>query len=204
MIPSIEQDAFIECYPSGQPFYYHRPEWRIQDIAYHLSRKPRFAGGIRWWYSLAHHATLAVWLASYHADADPLENLCHDFMEFALEDVNAPAKRGLAEYKLLEDLLYADFAPTAGLPQKLTPAAKICDGEALVIEGHHLLLSQGRTLRDYDKFCHALGYGMVLRPPVDMNTEMDQAAARVICLFECLKAIPRERRLGNKWLKEAA
>jgi hypothetical protein len=109
---------------SGGKFWPHDPraeDVRIVDIAHSLSRKNRYGGHIRQeHYSVAEHCVIgARWLRlqAGRSDAIALAFLLHDSPEFGgIGDVSSPAKKGMPEYKRVEQAIWLAIAEAFDLP----------------------------------------------------------------------------------------
>ena len=71
----------------------------IADIAFHLSRIPRWCGKARRFYSVAEHSIRVSELVSPEMR---LSALMHDASEYVLGDVSSPLKTLLPDYRALE------------------------------------------------------------------------------------------------------
>ncbi|EIC2063184.1 5'-deoxynucleotidase, partial [Escherichia coli] len=90
--------SFIKTF-SGKHFYYDRinkDDIVINDIAVSLSNICRFAGHLSHFYSVAQHAVLCSQLVPQEF---AFEALMHDATEAYCQDIPAPLKRLLPDYK---------------------------------------------------------------------------------------------------------
>lgn len=152
-------DAHIETMPNGRRFYFDRPDFRIEEIAWHLSHLARFTGGIKFFWTVLQHLLLASHIAEL-IGGDPLEALLHDGLEFAMNDINSPLKRMLPDYKAIEKRLYGPMATQFGIPHQMTDLCHEADGCALIIEADVLLPSRGKNFMVYRQYKHALDMGL--------------------------------------------
>lgn len=183
-------DAHIETMPNGRRFYFDQPDFRIEEIAWHSAHLCRFTGGVKFFYSVAQH----MLLCSYLTKGDPLEALLHDGVEFALNDVNSPAKRSLPDYRAMEKRLYKPMARQFGIPEELTAEAHEADGEALIIEADALQHSRGRNMMQYRQYKHALEYGYTIK-------ELPQAEVREAFLNRFHELTRQRDQVGASWLR---
>lgn len=83
----------------------HPDEIEIEDIAYHLARLPRFAGGTLQWYSVAEHLILCYRLGLHMGACKELLRalLLHDGSEFITGDIPGPLKKYCPGLQSIED-----------------------------------------------------------------------------------------------------
>ncbi len=94
--------SFIKTF-SGKHFYYdkiNKDDIDINDIAVSLSNICRFAGHLSHFYSVAQHAVLCSQLVPQEF---AFEALMHDATEAYCQDIPAPLKRLLPDYKRMEE-----------------------------------------------------------------------------------------------------
>jgi hypothetical protein len=186
-------DAHIETMPNGRRFYFDRPEFRIEEIAWHTSHQCRYTGGVKFFYSVLQH----MLMCSYLTKGDPLEAMIHDGVEFALNDVNSPAKHGyLQDYVALEKRLYLPMAQQFGIPVEMTHEAHDADAEALIIEADILLPSRGRSFMLYRQYKYALDLGMG-----HMIQELPPAFVRKQYLARFEELMRDRNQVGATWLR---
>jgi len=86
---------------SGQPFDYNNPEQSdvsIEDIAHALSNVCRFAGHVKYHFSVAQHSVNV----SYLCPLMPRTALLHDVSEAVTTDIPTPLKSAVPEFRSLE------------------------------------------------------------------------------------------------------
>ncbi|MGI5432793.1 HD family hydrolase [Escherichia coli] len=101
--------SFIKTF-SGKHFYYdkiNKDDIVINDIAVSLSNICRFAGHLSHFYSVAQHAVLCSQLVPQEF---AFEALMHDATEAYCQDIPAPLKRLLPDYKRMEEKIDAVLA----------------------------------------------------------------------------------------------
>lgn len=107
--------SFIRTF-SGKHFYYdkiNKDDIDINDIAVSLSNICRFAGHLSHFYSVAQHAVLCSQLVPQEF---AFEALMHDATEAYCQDIPAPLKRLLPDYKRMEEKIDAVIREKYGLP----------------------------------------------------------------------------------------
>ncbi len=107
--------SFIKTF-SGKHFYYdkiNKDDIVINDIAVSLSNICRFAGHLSHFYSVAQHAVLCSQLVPQEF---AFEALMHDATEAYCQDIPAPLKRLLPDYKRMEEKIDAVIREKYGLP----------------------------------------------------------------------------------------
>jgi hypothetical protein len=117
---------------SGAKFYLLEPErneYRIEDIAYALANKPRFASHCRPIVTVAQHSILMAETCEDKATA-----LMHDAAEAYLGDMPRPLKRLLPLFKELENKHLAQMAKVFGFTFPLPPEIKVADNRWLETE----------------------------------------------------------------------
>lgn len=128
----------------GTRFYFDKPEFDAEVIAYATSMQCRFTGHTSQFYSVAQHMCLVSYIMQANNLGDPFEGLIHDAQEAYLSDVNAPAKSYIPDYRALEARIEAPLRAWAGVPGDVVSAeCKRADWLALFIEAHYLLPSKG-------------------------------------------------------------
>lgn len=140
---------YIETY-TGRKFFINdeNPEFNILDIAHALSNTGRYTGHSREFYSVAQHSLIVSGLSN-----NPLEGLLHDATEAYLNDIAAPFKHQLSQYKELEDRLYKKLAARYGLNPVISESTKIADRKALFIEAYTLFPKrQGRDWKGFKEY----------------------------------------------------
>lgn len=118
--------SFIKTF-SGKHFYYDRinkDDIDINDIAVSLSNICRFAGHLSHFYSVAQHAVLCSQLVPQEF---AFEALMHDATEAYCQDIPAPLKRLLPDYKRMEEKIDAVIREKYGLPPVMSTPVKYAD-----------------------------------------------------------------------------
>ena len=134
--------SFIKTF-SGKHFYYDRinkDDIVINDIAVSLSNICRFAGHLSHFYSVAQHAVLCSMLVPQEF---AFEALMHDATEAYCQDIPAPLKRLLPDYKRMEEKIDAVIREKYGLPQAMSTPVKYADLIMLATERRDLGLDDG-------------------------------------------------------------
>ena len=135
---------WIQCCPSGQPFWPLDPrpeEVRIEDIAHALSNQCRFSGHTLTFYSVAQHSCLV----SDHCPCFPLWGLLHDAAEAYLVDLPRPVKQSLREqgvfiFDQIETVIMAAVCHRFGLDPVEPREIKAADDLLLVTEARDLMV----------------------------------------------------------------
>lgn len=133
---------------SGGRFYPLDPrpgEFRLEDVAHHLSMVNRFSGATPYPYSVAQHLMLCGVIADWvFPERDELWRwaLIHDAPEYVLGDHIRPVKINLTQFGPMEDRAMAALAEQLGLAP-LSCADQIAlrhiDNIALAVERRELL-----------------------------------------------------------------
>ncbi|EHH5063191.1 DUF2303 family protein [Escherichia coli] len=134
--------SFIKTF-SGKHFYYDRinkDNIDINDIAVSLSNICRFAGHLSHFYSVAQHAVLCSQLVPQEF---AFEALMHDATEAYCQDIPAPLKRLLPDYKRMEEKIDAVIREKYGLPPVMSTPVKYADLIMLATERRDLGLDDG-------------------------------------------------------------
>ncbi|CAR20947.1 conserved hypothetical protein; CPS-53 (KpLE1) prophage [Escherichia coli IAI39] len=134
--------SFIKTF-SGKHFYYDRinkDDIVINDIAVSLSNICRFAGHLSHFYSVAQHAVLCSKLVP---EEFAFEALMHDATEAYCQDIPAPLKRLLPDYKQMEEKIDAVIREKYGLPPVMSTPVKYADLIMLATERRDLGLDDG-------------------------------------------------------------
>ncbi|HEC0150186.1 TPA: 5'-deoxynucleotidase, partial [Escherichia coli] len=129
--------SFIKTF-SGKHFYYDRinkDNIDINDIAVSLSNICRFAGHLSHFYSVAQHAVLCSQLVPQEF---AFEALMHDATEAYCQDIPAPLKRLLPDYKRMEEKIDAVIREKYGLPPVMSTPVKYADLIMLATERRDL------------------------------------------------------------------
>lgn len=127
---------WIQCYPSGKPFWPLDPREEdvdIEDVAHALSNMCRWNGHCQFFYSVAEHSIRVSELVG------TLQALLHDAPEAYLADVPRPVKPYLVGYYDFENELWRVIAKKFGVATVLSPSVKAADVALLHAERRDLL-----------------------------------------------------------------
>lgn len=133
MTESMPEYIFAFDGKSLRRFYLDDPTFNIEEMAWGMSMQCRFSGHIKRFYSVAEHSLLVSRLAK-HLGADPFEGLMHDAHEGYITDIASPVKRGLPDYKALENRVELALRKHYGINPDMDPLVKHADRLALYIE----------------------------------------------------------------------
>lgn len=136
----------------------------IEDIAHALSRKCRFGGHVKDFYSVADHCTrVATYLWRKYPDRDELAlwGLLHDAAEAYLCDMPAPVKRQMPEFKKIENRLLEVIVVKFGLSWPEPPEVKEADMALLATEARDCLPS---VWPDWDVYWKPLALDETVEP----------------------------------------
>ena len=111
----------------------------IEDIAHALSHQCRFGGHLPDFYSVAQHCIL---MSERMHESHQLAALLHDASEAYLLDIPSPIKKGLINYKDLEDNLMNLIAKRFGFEYPLHEKVKEVDNFMLQWEWSTLMLNK--------------------------------------------------------------
>lgn len=111
----------------------------IEDIAHALSFQCRFGGHLPKFYSVAQHSLNCSYLIE--DKSLKLTALLHDASEAYLLDIPSPIKKGLSNYKEIENKLMALIADKFGFGWPLPEAIKKVDELMLQLEWDCLMLN---------------------------------------------------------------
>lgn len=112
----------------------------IEDIAHALSNQCRFGGHLPSFYSVAQHSLNCSYLVE--DKKLKLAALLHDASEAYLLDIPSPVKKGLSNYKEIEDRLMKVIADKFGFAYPLHPDVKKVDELMLHVEWDSLMLQK--------------------------------------------------------------
>lgn len=133
------QNHFITTW-SGQHFYFGHSgsdSVFIEDIVQALSNLCRFTGHLDEFYSVAQHSVLA----SYLVPAEfAREALLHDASEAYCNDISAPLKALLPDYRRIEKWAESLITHKFGLPEVMSPVVKQADRIMLATERRDLFI----------------------------------------------------------------
>ncbi|WP_440530396.1 HD family hydrolase [Serratia nevei] len=128
---------------SGHHFYYQAisaDAIEIDDIAQALSNICRFAGHLDDFYSVAQHSVLVSRLVPPEL---ALEALLHDASEAYCQDIPAPLKAMLPDYRDIEASVDNAIRSLFGLPMEHSPEVKRADLVMLATERRDLGIDDG-------------------------------------------------------------
>lgn len=128
---------------SGHHFYYQaisQDAIEIDDIAQALSNICRFAGHLDDFYSVAQHSVLVSRLVPPEL---ALEALLHDASEAYCQDIPAPLKALLPDYRDIEASVDNAIRSLFGLPLEHSPEVKLADLIMLATERRDLGIDDG-------------------------------------------------------------
>ncbi len=128
---------------SGHHFYYQAisaDAIEIDDIAQALSNICRFAGHLDDFYSVAQHSVLVSRLVPPEL---ALEALLHDASEAYCQDIPAPLKAMLPDYRDIEASVDSAIRSLFGLPMEHSPEVKSADLVMLATERRDLGIDDG-------------------------------------------------------------
>lgn len=126
-------NPYIRTY-SGKRFYILKPttsQIDIQDITHGLSMLCRFTGHTKVFLSVAQHSCM---VSDLLPDTLKLTGLLHDASENFLQDLNAPLKSILPQYKQIEEKVEKVIAKKFGLTFPFPPQVKEADLTMLASE----------------------------------------------------------------------
>lgn len=134
--------SFIQTL-SGKHFDYlnaQTDDVDIEDIATALSNICRFAGHLPEFYSVAQHSVLCSQIVPQEY---AFEALMHDAAEAYCQDIPAPLKRLLPDYRRIETLVDDLIRSKFGLPLHQTDLVKYADLTMLATERRDLEIDDG-------------------------------------------------------------
>lgn len=134
--------SFIQTL-SGKHFDYlnaQTDDVDIEDIATALSNICRFAGHLPEFYSVAQHSVLCSQIVPQEY---AFEALIHDAAEAYCQDIPAPLKRLLPDYRRIETLVDDLIRSKFGLPLHQSDLVKYADLTMLATERRDLELDDG-------------------------------------------------------------
>ncbi|ASK77284.1 MULTISPECIES: hypothetical protein [Klebsiella/Raoultella group] len=134
--------SFIQTL-SGKHFNYldiQQDAIEIEDIATALSHICRFAGHLPEFYSVGQHSVLSSLLVPQEF---ALEALLHDAAEAYLQDIPAPLKHLLPDYRAIETRVDAAIRQKFGLPAEQHPTVKYADLVMLASERRDFEIDDG-------------------------------------------------------------
>ena len=134
--------SFIQTL-SGKHFDYlnaQTDDVDIEDIATALSNICRFAGHLPEFYSVAQHSVLCSQIVPQEY---AFEALMHDAAEAYCQDIPAPLKRLLPDYRRIETLVDDLIRSKFGLPLQQSDLVKYADLTMLATERRDLEIDDG-------------------------------------------------------------
>lgn len=151
------ENRFITTW-TGQHFYFCNSGADviyIDDIAQALSNLCRFTGHLDEFYSVAQHSVLASYLVPSEL---ALEALLHDASEAYCNDIAAPLKALLPDYRGIEKWVEGLISQKFDLPETMSPVVKQADLIMLATERRDLFIDDDtewailRGIQPTDKF----------------------------------------------------
>ena len=123
-LPPRDEGGYIRT-ATGQKFWPLNPvpaDVNVQDIAFALGNTARWGGHCKF-YSVAQHAVMCASLAISHGNLgiDPYRMLHHDDSEGYMCDLPRPIKRGIPDFKRVEDNLQMVIGLALGFSWPMTP-----------------------------------------------------------------------------------
>lgn len=134
MSTSVQLNEGIELL-NGQMFDFFAPEktldFEMEEFAHVAGNICRFAGHVRYFYSLAQHLlnTSLIVDQRYRKTA-----LCHDTSEGFTNDIVTPLKVAVPTFGAIERTIEADMARRFGFLYPYPPEVKLADLQMLAIE----------------------------------------------------------------------
>lgn len=119
---------------NGQMFDFFNPsatEISVEELAHVLSNVCRFAGHVRYFYSVAQHAVNASLIV---AEGHEKAALLHDTAEGFTNDIVTPLKVQVPLFKDIETVIESDMARRFDFQYPLSPEVKLADLQMLKIE----------------------------------------------------------------------
>ena len=147
----------------------HHEDIVIEDIATALSHICRFAGHLPEFYSVAQHSVLVSQLVPAEF---ALEALLHDAAEAYVQDIPAPLKRILPDYRRVEAYVDGVIREKFELPAHQHPTVKYAD-----------LIMLGTERRDLDIDDGTVWPVLVGIPPTDLFTVIPLRPEQAYSLF---------------------
>jgi len=120
----------------------------IEDIAHGLAQRPRFAGQLKEFYSVAQHS---IWVGTKLPREHKLAALLHDASEAYLGDMPSPFKKLMPDFKHYEDQLMQVIAKKFHFKYPLDPIIKKADAELLQMEWDYFINDSG-ALVPFDEY----------------------------------------------------
>lgn len=155
--PDIYKEPALVCTPSGENLDLLNPSLEnttIEDIAYTLSRLPRFGGRYKTSleddiYSVAQHSVyVSKDLQNRKKYSAVFWGLMHDAPEFLYGDIVTPLKKMLPEFGVMENK-YA-----AGIRRKFSIPFDGLVEEDTKVSDHRLLYAEATELLEYPSIIH--------------------------------------------------
>lgn len=124
---------------TGRLVYPFRPEDSelvIEDIAHHLSNICRFTGAPTKFYSVAQHS---IFVSQLVPPEFALVALLHDASEAYTNDMGAPQKYGLPDFRAMEDAIQSEICRQFSVPWPMPACVKRADEVAVATEARDLM-----------------------------------------------------------------
>lgn len=141
-----EEKVWVET-PHGI-FYPEEPVLDLRSCAHSLAQVNRYNGHAAFPFPVAMHAVLVSFLMEEVVGGDPFEGLHHDDEEYVVQDLAAPYKKLVPDYRALSNSIDRAFREQLGLPLEKTEECDVADKLALFIEAHQLMPSKGEGWPD--------------------------------------------------------
>lgn len=136
------KENYIQTY-TGKKFDYltaSAADIEIEDIANALSNICRFCGHLPEFYSVAQHSVLCSQIVPVEF---AFEALMHDAPEAYVQDIPAPLKALLPDYRRIETVVDGLIRDKFGLPRDHSPVVKYADLTMLATERRDLEIDDG-------------------------------------------------------------
>lgn len=118
----------------------------IEDIAHSLSFQCRFGGHLPEFYTVAQHSILCSQMVEKEFK---LAALLHDASEAYILDIPSPIKKGLSNYKEIEDNLMKVIAAKFDFKYPLPTEVKLADLGLLNLEWNSLMINEQKDDFEY-------------------------------------------------------
>lgn len=133
---------------SGRKFWILNPspeDFSVKDMAFSLSNVCRWGGHCDF-YSVAQHAVMCARAALdlRHPAISPLKMLHHEASEAYMGDMVRPLKRGLPDYRAVEERMMQAAAKAVGFQWPMTEEEHALDSGMMILESRFLFPSTTR------------------------------------------------------------
>jgi uncharacterized protein len=148
----------------------------IKDIAHALSNQCRFGGHLPCFYSVAQHSLNCSYLIE--DKRLKLEALLHDASEAYLLDIPSPIKKGLSNYKEIEEGLMKVIFEKFGLTYPIHEKVKRVDETMLQLEWNCLMLNnESWRFHIYEPFQNRIDFIKMFEYYTRLNKEPEVQAS---------------------------